>query len=48
MGRRAKRLKALNDYSSLMKKEETSLTFMGRKLSGGANKKPEDDKQESE
>jgi hypothetical protein len=48
MGRRAKILKALNDYSSLMKKEETSLTFMGRKLSGGATKKPEEDKQESE
>ncbi len=44
---RAKRLKALNDYDSLMKNEQTSLTFMGI-LSGGATNKPEEDKQDSE
>ena len=45
--RRAKRLKTLNDCSSLIKKEETSLTFMGKILSDGATKKPKEDKQES-
>lgn len=44
--RQEKRLQALNDCGTLIKKEETSLTFMARILSGGASKKPEEDKQE--
>ena len=48
MERQEKRLQVLNDCGTLIKKEETSLTFMARILSGGASKKPEEDKQERE
>jgi len=47
MKRETKRLKALNDYGSSIKKEEMSLTFLWI-LSGGATKKPEEEKPKSE
>jgi hypothetical protein len=46
MKRETKRLKALNDYGSSIKKKEMSLTFWWI-LSGGATKKPEEEKPKS-